>query len=132
MIKAISLLLISTITISNLFAVEAGDYCIGGKCYSKLKPRKKIKIEKKILKVDDNYELDVSMEIEQQKADGKKSIIVDSGFDDQGEYFENSSYYNVPNELEDIKDTAPKYFCPDKKTLYCADITSTESDCKCV
>jgi len=129
MIKAISLLIISTITTTSLFAVETGDYCIGGKCYSKLKPRK-IKKEK-ILKVDDSYELDVSMEIEQQKADGKKPIIVDSGFDEDGEYFETSSYYNVPSELGVVKDTAPKYFCPDKKTLYCADKTN-ESDCKCV
>jgi hypothetical protein len=130
MIKAISLLLISTITTTNLFAVETGDYCIGGKCYSKLKPRK-IKKEK-ILKVDDNYELDVSMEIEKQKAEGKKPIIVDSGFDENGEYFENLSYYNVPNELEEIENTAPKFFCPDKKTLYCAKTTPTENDCRCV
>lgn len=131
MIKAISLLLIGALASTNLSAVEAGDYCIGGQCYSKLKP-KKIKKEKEILEVDDSYELDVSMEIEQQRADNKKAIIVDTGFDEHGEYYENSSYYTVPNQLGEVEETAPKYFCPDKKTLYCDNTTSAENNCRCV
>jgi hypothetical protein len=131
MIKAISLILISTLATSNLFAVEAGDFCIGGQCYSKIIKPKKIKQKEEILKVDDNYDLDVSMEIEQQIAEGAKPIIVSAGVDENGEYNEAYSYYNLPNELDEEKETTPKYFCPDKKTLYCAD-TTTKNDCKCV
>ncbi|SFV65894.1 hypothetical protein MNB_SV-12-841 [hydrothermal vent metagenome] len=131
MIKVISVLLIGTLVTSNIFAVEAGDYCIGGKCYSKLKPRN-IKKKKDILKVDDEYKLDVTMEMEKQRIDGKKPIIVDSGFDEDGEYTELVSYYKIPNELSEVEESVPKFFCPDKKTLHCDNISPTESDCKCV
>jgi hypothetical protein len=132
MIKAILLLLIGTLTTNNLFAVEAGDYCIGGKCYSKRIKPKDIKKRKDILKVDDSYELGVSMEIEQQIAEGRKAIIVSAGVNEDGEYDETYSYYNLPNELEETQETVPKFFCPDKKTLYCDKTTPTESDCRCV
>ena len=132
MIKAISLLLIGTLATSNLVAVEAGDYCKDGKCYSKRIQPKRIQKKRDILQVDDNYDLDISMEIERQIAEGRKPIIVSAGFDENGEYDESYSYFTIPNELDEAKETAPKYFCPDKKTLYCADTTPTESDCKCV
>jgi len=129
MIKAISPLIISTLATSNLFATQAGDYCINGQCYSKnIKPKKR----EKILKVDDSYQLDVSMEIEKQIAEGRKPIIVSTEIDENGEYTEAYSYYNLPNELEEEKEATPKFFCPDKKTLYCDKTTPTESDCRCV
>ena len=141
MIKMVSLLLIGTLATTNLFAVAEGDYCVGGKCYSpliqklkRLKELRKIKEkkDKDILKIDDSYELDVSMEIEQQKADGKQFIIVNSGFDEHGEYTETFVYANILNESTKNNDSVPKFFCPDKKTLYCDEITPTVTNCRCV
>jgi hypothetical protein len=136
----VSLLLIGTLTTSNLFAVAEGDYCVGGKCYSplierikrlkELKKRQKIE-DSTILKVDESYELDISMGIEQQKADGKSSVIVNTGFDADGDYTETFIYINILNDSKE-EDVTPKFFCPDKKTLYCEKITPTSSNCKCV
>ena len=131
MIKVISLLLIGTLATTNLSAIEAGDYCIGGKCYSKLKPRE-TKKRQEILKIDDSYELEISMEIEKQKIDGKKPIIIDSGFDEYGKYTETFIYANISSRLTKDEEKAPKYFCPDKKTLYCDDIAPNHNDCRCV
>ena len=130
--KTISMLLIGTLATSNLLAMEAGAYCKDGKCYAKRIQPKSIKKKENILTVDISYELDVRMEIEKQLAEGRKPIIVNAGVDENGEYNESYSYFTIPNELNEAKEATPKYFCPDKKTLYCADSQPTEDDCKCV
>jgi len=116
---------------TNLFSQTSGVPCTGDNCRASIiQAPVKISPQKDELKIDDSYRLEVAMEIEKSKADGKTRVVVESGYDSNGEYYETESYDNVIPNYPEIK-LALKQDCKDQEKVLACIEQIKKDECRC-